>query len=63
MDYQQLFFNISEPCPAAIPNCENLRKEYLNELNELKTRGGCTACMEDNLKQKYVMFIMAVTKP
>lgn len=62
MELQHLFFDSEQPCPPMIPNCENLRKEFLRERDELRSKSGCTSCMENNLKNKYLMFIMALTK-
>ena len=61
MDIQQLFFDFSVPCPSNIPNCEKLREDYKSEYEDLKKSPGCTSCMERNLRNKYIMFILSLT--
>lgn len=62
MDIQQQFFDFEQVCPEGIPNCNNLRVQYIEELNDLKSKGGCTSCTERNLRNKYIMFIMSITQ-
>lgn len=61
MELQQQFFDFELPCPEEIPNCNNLRKQYTEELSTLKSSGGCTSCLERNLRNKYIMFILSTT--
>lgn len=53
------FFITTEPCPQEIPDCENLRQEYLTTLDSLKRSGGCNSCAERNLKNTFTARIAA----
>jgi hypothetical protein len=48
------FFSMSEPCPQEIPDCANLRQEYIHTLDGLKRKGGCNSCAERNLKNTFI---------
>ena len=56
------FFNSALPCPGEIPECDGLRVKFLNELDELKRRGGCSKCAENNLKNKYILKLQEFIK-
>jgi hypothetical protein len=56
------FFNPVLPCPVEIPECDRLRVEFLNELDELKRRGGCSKCAENNIKNKYIIKLQQIIK-
>ena len=47
------FFDFSQPCPAEIPNCEHVRRQYTIEAEQLKAAPGCWGCKEKSLKSKY----------
>jgi hypothetical protein len=51
------FFNIDQPCPADIPNCEQLREEFLNKLEELRKQGGCSPCKARGIRNHYLQII------
>lgn len=61
MELQQQFFEFDLPCPVEIPNCTRLREQYVEEFNTLKKSGGCSSCLERNLRNKYIMFIMSTS--
>lgn len=56
----RIFFATNEPCPPAIPDCQNLRQEYLQTLDSLKRKGGCNACAERQLKNGFTARIAAI---
>jgi hypothetical protein len=51
------FFNIEKPCPPVIKNCEELRKNYLLEIDKLKSASSCGKCNLNSLKGKYMSII------
>ena len=51
------FFNIDQPCPADIPNCEQLREEFLNKMEEFKKQGGCSPCKARGIRNHYLQII------
>ena len=51
------FFNIDQPCPADIPNCEQLREEFLNKLEELRKQSGCSPCKARGIRNHYLHII------
>jgi hypothetical protein len=53
------FFETTEPCPKEIPDCANLRQEYIQTLDSLKRKGGCNACAERQLKNTFTARIAA----
>jgi hypothetical protein len=53
-DITRLFFDSNEKCPPEIPDCANLRLEYLNTLDGLKRNGGCSSCAERQLKNSFI---------
>ena len=57
-----IFFNTSSPCPKEIPDCQNLREEYLQTLDALKRQGGCSSCAERNLKNNFINRISKIIK-
>jgi hypothetical protein len=60
-EIQAKFFNFEQECPPEIPDCIRLREEYNTELNRYKEQGMCGGCIERNLRQKYITFILATT--
>lgn len=58
-ELQAKFFDMDQPCPSEIPDCERLRNDYNTELNKYKEQGICTGCIERNLRGKYLTFIQA----
>lgn len=56
------FFNAALPCPVEIPECDRLRAEFFSDLDDLKRRGGCTKCGENNLKNKYILKLQQIIK-
>jgi hypothetical protein len=48
------FFDTTLPCPSEIPDCVNLRQEYMQTLDALKRQGGCNSCAERNLKNNFI---------
>lgn len=56
------FFNTSLPCPNEIPDCQNLRQEYLQTLDSLKRRGVCSSCAERTLKNNFTNRIKIIIK-
>jgi len=61
MDIQQQFFDFDQPCPPEIPNCIKLREDFKTELSDVQKTQNCTSCMERNLRNKYIMFILSLT--
>lgn len=62
-DIQLKFFDFNEPCPKEIVNCENLRKEYNDEIEKYKAQGICNGCIERSLRNKYITVIQASIQP
>jgi hypothetical protein len=62
MDIQQKFFDFTQLCPKEIPNCEKLRIDYNNEIEELKKSASCSGCVERNIRNKYLIFISSLTQ-
>jgi len=58
-ELQANFFNLEQPCPDKIPDCQRIRDEYTNELNKYKEQGICTGCIERSLRTKYATIILA----
>ena len=55
------FFNLALPCPAEIPNCEQLREEFQKEVNETMRRGGgCYSCVERRIRNAWTTRIQAL---
>jgi uncharacterized protein YnzC (UPF0291/DUF896 family) len=48
------FFDASSECPNEIPDCENHRKRYIEELNYLIKNSNCTPCSERKLRNDYI---------
>ena len=51
------FFNFSDPCHVDIPNCEQIRRQYAIEAEQLKSMPGCWGCKEKSLKSKYTTLL------
>jgi hypothetical protein len=49
------FFNYSLPCPVEFANCEALRVEYQDSLEQLKRSGGCSKCVENRIKNDFII--------
>jgi hypothetical protein len=56
------FFNFELPCPSEIPECDRVRIEYVDELNNLKRQGGCGSCAENKLKNRFIIRLQAILK-
>lgn len=56
------FFNANLSCPPEIPECDRLRAEFFTDLDDLKRKGGCTKCGENNLKNKYILKLQQLAK-
>ena len=56
------FFTLNEACPPEIPDCDNLRAEYIQTLDALKRGGGCNSCAERQLKNSFTGRIAATVK-
>jgi len=46
------FFDENIPCPNEIPQCQNKRLAYKEELGKLG--GGCTQCAKNSLKARFI---------
>ena len=55
MDKIMQFLDLVQPCPAEISNCEQLRREYVKDHEEMKKRGGCGQCRERNFKNQWII--------
>jgi hypothetical protein len=53
-DIASKFFNTLTDCPSEIPNCEQLREEYVISLDAMKVRGACSACAERSLRNNFL---------
>lgn len=63
MSIDQLkFFELDQPCPGDILNCELLREEYRKERDKLIASGGCGGCMERALRNKYITLVSGMIK-
>lgn len=60
-ELQAKFFNLDQPCPEEIPDCQKLRDDYNMELKKYKDQGMCSGCIERSLRNKYITFILATT--
>ncbi len=49
-DITSKFFNTLVDCPSEIPNCEQLRQEYVRTLDAMKVKGACSSCAERSLR-------------
>lgn len=56
------FFDNSQPCPEQIPDCENLRIEYIQTLDGVRRNGGCSGCRERGVKNNFIAKIAALLK-
>jgi len=62
MDDVLQFFEINQPCPNSIPDCDALRLQYVTEVNDLKKRGLCGSCVERNTRNKYLVIVQEKLK-
>lgn len=62
MDKILQFFDLARPCPGEISDCEQLRREYVREYEEMKKRGGCGQCMERNLRNNWIVKLQGIIK-
>lgn len=62
MDTIMQFFDLVRQCPAEIANCEQLRRDYVNEHDDMKRKGGCGQCMERNLKNNWIVRLQSLMK-
>lgn len=47
------FFDDAKPCPSDIPNCEQLRAQYKQELSEINPKT-CKPCALNSLRAKFI---------
>jgi len=59
---QLKFFNLNEPCPDDIINCDSVREQYKKEYQDLTARGACGGCLERSLRNKYIVLLSALVK-
>jgi len=50
------FFSLDQPCPEKVPNCVNLREQYLTELQTARS-ASCQHCDETKIKVKYMEIV------
>jgi len=51
------FFQMDQPCPSQIKNCQNLRNSYVQSNTTLKRQGGCYPCAHNNLRTQTIQNI------
>ena len=51
------FFQMDQPCPIQIKNCQNLRNSYVQRNATLKRQGGCYPCAHNNLRTQTIQNI------
>lgn len=51
------FFQMDQPCPAEIKNCQSLRNQYVQSNASLKRQPGCYPCMHNNLRTQTIQNI------
>lgn len=58
-EYQVItqFFQMDQPCPPEIKNCQSLRNNYIQSNNSLKKQPGCYPCHHNNLRTSTVQLI------
>jgi hypothetical protein len=56
------FFELSQPCPNEIQDCEKHRLSYVNEIDILKKAGRCTACVERTVRNRYINILQLCLK-
>ena len=56
------FFTLNEVCPPEVPDCANLRREFVEALDAMKRGGGCNSCAERQLKNSFTARIAATVK-
>tara|TARA_B100002019_G_C20917963_1_gene426121 strand:- start:164 stop:370 length:207 start_codon:yes stop_codon:yes gene_type:complete len=54
--YVNNFFKFGEPCN--FPGCDDLRKQYLLEMEAGKSKTGCHACYRMGLARKFKTIIV-----
>lgn len=52
------FFNLDKPCPLQVCNCEQLRIDFLAELDKYKKFNMCMTCDVLNIKQHFIRKII-----
>jgi len=55
------FFDKDKPCPEQIPNCDELRQKYFQELEVKGT--GCTSCETRKIRDKYLDMLINIKLP
>lgn len=53
----QAFFNMDKACPPQIQDCEQLRIDFLADLNKYKKFNICMTCDVLNIKRQYIQKI------
>jgi hypothetical protein len=68
VEYQIItqFFQMDQPCPSEIKNCQSLRNNYIQSNNALKNQHGCYPCNHNNLRTNTIQIIkknLIIEKP
>lgn len=53
-DIATKFFEKSEKCPEEIINCEDIRKDYFQSLDEFMSKHGCGPCAQRHIRNKFL---------
>jgi len=61
-DITSKFFNTLVDCPSEIPNCEQLRQEYVRTLDGMKVKGACSSCAERSLRNNFLSKLKEILK-
>ena len=51
------FFNFEKPCPETVKNCDELRDNYKNRLQQIESDTSCNGCKKLNLKAEFMTHI------
>jgi hypothetical protein len=50
------FFDFNGPCPEKVPNCQELREQYQDDIKKMRVTN-CTACDTTRVKVKYMEIV------
>jgi len=50
------FFDFNQPCPDKVSNCQQLRKQYSDEIQTARN-ANCKSCTETKIRVKYMEII------
>jgi len=53
----ETFFRYDAPCPSEIPNCQDIRNKFQQEMSEARLRDKCNGCSAASVKSKYTEII------